>query len=168
MCDFRAKGIHAASFNSRSLGIEVLGDYDIEDPNSGRGLACWTNTAETVRVLLKWLGIKKNKNTILFHRDDPKTKKSCPGKRIDKQWFLDLIPNDIEEPAADDSPAADDVAARLAIARADATPAACAGADWYASAISRAFSGPPVSAQTTKSLFSGSRHASRDQASKNL
>lgn len=104
MCDFRSKGIHAASFNSRSLGIEVLGDYDIEDPASGRGLACWTNTAETVRVLLKWLGIKKSKTTILFHRDDPKTTKSCPGKRIDKQWFLDLIPADIEEPAADDSP----------------------------------------------------------------
>lgn len=104
MCDFRSKGIHAASFNSRSLGIEVLGDYDIEDPHSGRGLACWKNTAETVRVLLKWLGIKKSKTTILFHRDDPKTTKSCPGKRIDKQWFLDLIPADIAEPAGDASP----------------------------------------------------------------
>lgn len=103
MCDFRRKGIHAASFNSRSLGIEVLEDYDIEDPYSGRGLTCWTNTAETVRVLLKWLGIKKSKTAILFHRDDPKTRKSCPGQRIDKAWFLDLIPADIEEPSAGDS-----------------------------------------------------------------
>jgi len=103
-CDFRSKGIHAASFNSRSLGIEVLGDYDIEDPHSGRGLACCKNTAETVRLLLTWLGIKKSKTTILFHRYDPKKTKSSPSKRIDKTWFLDLIPPDIEEPAANDSP----------------------------------------------------------------
>jgi hypothetical protein len=96
MCDFRSKGIHAPSFNGRSLGVEVLGDYDIEDPHSGRGKACWKNTAETVRVLLKWLGLKKNASTILFHRDDPTTKKSCPGKLIDKKWFLDLIPADID------------------------------------------------------------------------
>lgn len=96
MCDFRSKGIHAASFNHRSLGIEVLGDYDIEDPHTGRGKACWTNTAAAVRVLLKWSGLKKNASTILFHRDDPKTKKSCPGKLIDKKWFLDLIPADID------------------------------------------------------------------------
>lgn len=96
MCDFRYKGIHAASYNSRSLGIEVLGDYDIEDPNSGRGAECWKTTADTVRVLFKWLGLRKSKATVLFHRDDPKTNKSCPGKRIDKQWFLDLIPSDIE------------------------------------------------------------------------
>jgi hypothetical protein len=102
MCDFRSKGIHAVSFNSRSLGIEVLGDYDIEDPDSGRGKACWTNTAETVRVLLNWLGLKKNKSTILFHRDDPKTTKSCPGKRIDKQWFLDLIPARIDGSAEEE------------------------------------------------------------------
>ncbi|MCU0750519.1 MAG: peptidoglycan recognition protein family protein [Akkermansiaceae bacterium] len=96
MCDFRSKGIHAASFNHRSLGIEVLGDYDNEDPHTGRGKACWINTAATVRVLLNWAGLKKNKTTILFHRDDPKTSKSCPGKRIEKQWFLDLIPADID------------------------------------------------------------------------
>jgi hypothetical protein len=95
MCDFRSKGIHAASFNHRSLGIEVLGDYDIEDPHNGRGKACWVNAAATVRVLLKWSGIKKSNSTIFFHRDDPTTKKSCPGKLIDKQWFLDLIPTDI-------------------------------------------------------------------------
>ncbi len=98
MTDFRRKGIHARSFNGRSLGIEVLGDYDIEDPNSGRGKACWTNAAETVRVLLKWLGLKKNKSTILFHNEDPTTKKSCPGTRIEKKWFLDLIPSGVDIP----------------------------------------------------------------------
>lgn len=98
MCDFRSKGIHASSFNSHSLGIEVLGDYDIEDPDSGRGKSCWVNTAETVRVLLEWLGLNKSISTILFHRDDPRTSKTCPGRRIEKQWFLDLIPDKVGEP----------------------------------------------------------------------
>ena len=41
MCDLRKKGVHAVSFNKIAIGIEVLGDYDREDPKSGRGLACW-------------------------------------------------------------------------------------------------------------------------------
>jgi hypothetical protein len=97
MSDFRFPGVHAVSFNSRSLGIEVLGDYDIEDPRIGRGQACWVNAAATVRVLLNWLNLKKSKSTILFHRDDPKTAKSCPGRKVDKQWFLDLIPSNLTE-----------------------------------------------------------------------
>jgi len=97
MCDFRHKGIHAVSFNGRSLGIEVLGNYDIEDPGSGRGKACWENAAATVRVLLDWLKIDKSSSTILFHRDDPQTTKKCPGTRVEKKWFLDLIPDRVEE-----------------------------------------------------------------------
>lgn len=94
MCDFKVKGIHAASFNSSSIGIEVLGYYDKnrEDPLSGRGLRCWTNAAATARVLLDWLGLKKSAKTVLFHRDDPLTKKTCPGTAVDKDWFIKLIP----------------------------------------------------------------------------
>lgn len=106
MCDFRAKGIHAASFNSRSLGIEVLGYYDTgkEDPKTGRGLRCWTNAAATVRVLLDWLGLQKSATTILFHRDDPKTSKSCPGTAVTKEWFLGLIPGTVPNPVHSSAP----------------------------------------------------------------
>lgn len=45
MCDFRRKGIHAVSFNKRSIGIEVLGDYDSESAKTGRGLDCWKTAA---------------------------------------------------------------------------------------------------------------------------
>lgn len=100
MCDFASKGIHAASFNSSSIGIEVLGCYDkkIEDPKTGRGLACWKNTAETTKVLLDWLGLKPSAATVKFHRDDPLTKKSCPGTAVEKDWFLSLIPKKLSVP----------------------------------------------------------------------
>lgn len=91
MCDFRKKGAHAKSFNSRSIGIEVLGNYDTESPGSGRGLACWTTGAAAAKVLLDWIGKKPSASTVLFHREDPKTSKSCPGTRVQKDWVLSLI-----------------------------------------------------------------------------
>lgn len=96
MSDFRFKGVHAVSFNSNSIGIEVLGNYDkgLEDPKAGRGLRCWMNAAAATKVLLDWLKLKKSATTVLFHRDDPKTSKTCPGTEVTKDWFLSLIADD--------------------------------------------------------------------------
>lgn len=91
------KGVHAVSFNSNAIGIEVLGDYDFEFPDRGRGLECWQNTAKVVRVLLDWLGLKASTRTILFHNEDPKTSKTCPGTKVKKQWVLNLIQTDGED-----------------------------------------------------------------------
>lgn len=91
MCDFRSQGVHAVSFNRSSIGIEVLGDYDIEDPFSGRGLNCWITAAAGARAILSWLGLDATTDTVHFHRDDPQTSKTCPGKKITKSWVLDLI-----------------------------------------------------------------------------
>lgn len=99
MCDLRRKGVHAVSFNSSAIGIEVLGFYDQEDPLSGRGLACWNTAAAATRALLDWLGLKAGGNTVLFHRDDPKTGKTCPGTKVKKEWLLELI----EHPASSHS-----------------------------------------------------------------
>lgn len=83
------KGIHAASFNSTHLGIEVLGNYDKhDDAKSGRGLACWKTAFWTAAEILKWLGLQPLSTTINFHRDDPKTTKSCPGTDISKEWVI--------------------------------------------------------------------------------
>jgi hypothetical protein len=91
MTPLTTPGIHAVSFNSSSIGIEVLGDYDVEDPLSGRGLECWKVTAQCTADLLQWIGVEPSSKTVLFHRDDPKTSKSCPGKKVTKDWILNLI-----------------------------------------------------------------------------
>lgn len=85
------KGVHAVSFNSSAIGIEVLGDYDTEFPDIGRGLECWKTAAAATAKLLKWLSLPLNGSTVLFHRDDPTTKKTCPGYKVQKPWILDLI-----------------------------------------------------------------------------
>jgi hypothetical protein len=91
MTPLNEKGVHAKSFNSTAIGIEVLGDYDREDPLSGRGLECWTTAAAATKALVDWLGLPINNSTILFHRDDPRTSKTCPGTKVLKPWFIDLL-----------------------------------------------------------------------------
>jgi hypothetical protein len=93
MTPLTVSGIHAVSFNRNSIGIEILGEYDTEDPLSGRGLACMKTTAAVVKVLGEWLDIPINETTLKFHRDDPKTSKTCPGKNVKKDWFLSLVGN---------------------------------------------------------------------------
>ncbi len=84
-----ARGVHAVAFNSNSLGLEMLGDYDREDPLTGRGEKVLTTTACAVVLLLQRLGLTTA--AIRFHRDDPGTSKTCPGKKISKAFFTALV-----------------------------------------------------------------------------
>jgi hypothetical protein len=101
MSDFRRQGVHAVSFNRSAIGIEVLGNYDAEDPLSGRGLLCWQNSAGAARVLLEWLGLAATADTVLLHRDDPQTRKSCPGRLVKKEWLLELIGAPVSPPTTE-------------------------------------------------------------------
>lgn len=84
-----ARGVHAVSFNATGWGIEMLGDYDSEDPWSGRGLKVLTTAAEVAAILLRKIG--RDETAIRFHRDDPKTSKTCPGRKVDKDRFVKLV-----------------------------------------------------------------------------
>lgn len=83
------RGVHAVSFNALGWGIEMLGDYDAEDPWSGRGLNVMTLTAHATAILLQKIG--RDAAAIRFHRDDPKTTKSCPGRKVNKARFIALV-----------------------------------------------------------------------------
>lgn len=85
------RGVHARSFNSDGWGIEMLGDYDVEDPTTGRGLKVLKNAASAISTLLGVNG--GDTGDIKFHRDDPKTDKSCPGKRVSKAMVATLVNN---------------------------------------------------------------------------
>jgi hypothetical protein len=89
MTPLTVRGVHARSFNLSHIGIEVLGDYDAEDPKRGRGLRAWQLAAQAVAVLVsEWEMLPDDVN---FHRDDPRTTKSCPGRKVGREWFLDLV-----------------------------------------------------------------------------
>lgn len=81
-----SRGVHAVGFNRTGIGLELLGDYDTESPFEGRGLAVWKTGMAAVRSLMKRLNL--GESAIKFHREDGYTSKTCPGKKIRKDWVL--------------------------------------------------------------------------------
>jgi hypothetical protein len=84
-------GVHAKSFNSHSLGVEMLGNYDVEDFDSGRGLAVQQNAVAAIAILSAALEI--DPGTMVGHRDEPSTTKTCPGNNVDTGEFILAVQN---------------------------------------------------------------------------
>lgn len=86
-------GVHSPSWNKVALGIEMLGDYDTESFDSGRGASVRRNAVAAIATLSAVLGLDPQKMRI--HREDPLTTHHCPGKNVRKleviQEVQDLI-----------------------------------------------------------------------------
>ena len=86
------RGVHAVSFNATSWGVECVGDFDSEQftpelaKRYAEGLACLHLAAG-----LEPDPYQFNQRGLHFHRDDPKTTKTCPGKRVSKDVMVKLI-----------------------------------------------------------------------------
>ncbi|MBW4890052.1 N-acetylmuramoyl-L-alanine amidase [Mucilaginibacter sp. HMF5004] len=79
-------GVHSPSWNSVALGVEMLGDYETEPFNSGRGLAVHKNAVAVLSILCGTLGISPS--TIKLHKEDPLTTHKCPGKNVVKTKLI--------------------------------------------------------------------------------
>jgi hypothetical protein len=75
-------GTHSPSWNKLALGVEMLGDYDKEAFDSGRGLKVRKNAVAALATLSAVLGI--DSHTMRLHREDPLTTHACPGKNVRK------------------------------------------------------------------------------------
>lgn len=87
-----SRGVHAVSFNATSWGVECVGNFDSE-PFEGAikdkyidGLAC-LHLATGLPVD----PYKFNQQGLHFHRDDPRTSKTCPGTNVSKQGLIQAI-----------------------------------------------------------------------------
>lgn len=90
MSSLERRGVHAKSFNATHIGLEVLGDYDAVDPQlDPRGKDCWGIAVQTTAILLTAMG--KTSGATNFHRDDPRTGKTCPGKKFNKEAFVNAV-----------------------------------------------------------------------------
>ncbi|MGV3724913.1 MAG: peptidoglycan recognition family protein [Actinomycetota bacterium] len=94
------RGVHAVSFNRKSWGVEMLGFYDSDSFTSGRGAAVRDNAMEALALMCKRLGAAAN--TIKFHRDDPTTKKSCPGMLVKKSDVVSRVSALMNQTVTDD------------------------------------------------------------------
>jgi len=82
-------GVHSPSWNSVSLGIEMLGDYETEPFNAGRGLSVRTNAVAAIGILTSHLGLDIAK--LKLHREDPLTTHACPGKNVRKLEIIQEV-----------------------------------------------------------------------------
>ena len=62
-------GVHSPSWNNVAIGIEMLGDYDKDIFNSGRGLNVCNNAVAAIATLSAVLGL--DPTSMKLHREDP-------------------------------------------------------------------------------------------------
>lgn len=76
------RGTHSPSFNAQYIGIEHVGDYNVEDDDTGAGLKVKTNGIIATAILCARLGIPVDGDHIKLHKEDPRTDHDCPGKNM--------------------------------------------------------------------------------------
>lgn len=84
------RGTHSPSFNATHFGIEMVGDYDREEFNSGDGALVRDNAVFVMAYLCKRFGWDPAR-AIKLHKEDPKTTHACPGKKVVKADVVDAV-----------------------------------------------------------------------------
>lgn len=87
-----ARGVHAVSFNATSWGVEMVGEFDTEKFGGAfRDKVIDGLAALHIAAGLKPGPFERGTRGLHFHRDDPRTSKTCPGRNVDKQDLIDAI-----------------------------------------------------------------------------
>lgn len=100
------RGVHAASFNGLSWGVEMVGNFDVEafpaelQQRYIDGIAC-LHLATGLKVLPFQQGVQG----MHFHRNDPRTTKTCPGLKINQPWLAGQVIAAIERITNQEAPA---------------------------------------------------------------
>lgn len=84
-----APGVHANSWNDRTVGVEMEGAYNREPFDSDRGLAVQKNAVAAVAILSAAQGLAPN--TLMFHKENGETEHDCPGENVDKAAFIQAV-----------------------------------------------------------------------------
>jgi hypothetical protein len=81
------RGVHSPSFNAQYIGIEHVGDYAVEDDDSGPGLNVKNNGIAATAILCAHFGIPADTAHIKLHKQDPRTTHDCPGKDMADDYY---------------------------------------------------------------------------------
>ena len=82
-------GTHSPSWNKVAFGVEMLGDFDREKFDAGRGQSVRTNTVAALSTLSAILGIEPQR--MRLHREDPLTTHACPGRNVRKLEIIQEV-----------------------------------------------------------------------------
>jgi hypothetical protein len=95
-------GVHSPSWNKIALGFEMLGDFEKESFDSGRGLKVRKNAVAAIATVSAILGL--DPNTMKLHREDTATTHACPGKNVRKLEVIQEVQDLMRERHAGDHP----------------------------------------------------------------
>jgi hypothetical protein len=79
-CDLAADGVHASCYNRVSIGVEMVGDYSVEDFDGGDGARVRDNTVACLAALHGALHISPD--TLHFHKQCARDHHNCPGSHV--------------------------------------------------------------------------------------
>lgn len=84
--DLTKPGVHASCFNPVSIGIEQVGEFDVEEYNSGDGALVRDNAVHAVAVLCNKLGLRPDGyvygvSGLHFHVECKHDNHDCPGTK---------------------------------------------------------------------------------------
>jgi len=82
-------GTHSPSWNKVALGFEMLGDFEKDMFDSGRGQKVRVNAVAALATVCGILGL--DPRTIRLHREDPLTTHACPGKNVRKLEIIQEV-----------------------------------------------------------------------------
>lgn len=99
------RGTHAVSFNANSWGVECVGDFDRE-PFDGAVRDRYVEGLAALHIAagLQIVPFENSVRGLHFHRDDPQTRKTCPGKNVNKIALVAYVQNKIDELTGGDHP----------------------------------------------------------------
>ena len=84
--DLQFPGVHSPSWNHSAIGVEMLGEYDVEPFHAG----VRHNAAVAIAAIDLWMGW--DSSSLRLHKEDPKTThKECPGKNVIKADFVAAV-----------------------------------------------------------------------------
>lgn len=76
------RGTHCSCVNGTHIGIEMVGDFDVEDFASGRGALVRDFSIGIIATIMSSLGLDPDK--LMFHVDCQADNHACPGKHVSK------------------------------------------------------------------------------------
>lgn len=87
LSDPSAPGVHASCFNLSSIGVEMVGEYNLEEFNSGAGAAVRDSAILLLAALHNKLGLTPlpfvyDQTGLHFHKDCVRDQHDCPGKNV--------------------------------------------------------------------------------------
>lgn len=82
-------GVHSRCFNATRFGIEMVGDYNVEEFDSGDGALVRDNAVFLVACLNKRFGF--DPGDLTFHVECRRDNHDCPGHKVVKSRFIDRV-----------------------------------------------------------------------------